>query len=129
MMMLLIGIITLTTYCLLIGVCLLLNLGYSIFELLYGRQMRGPLEQFYNRIVKKVEVPLDALPFVEKWSARMQSIAAEVRKIDLAQEKKEKEYYDAKAVDKSIAVGPDVLLLNPVKSGKFDLEWVGPFKV
>ena len=47
----------------------------------------------------------------------MQSIAEEVRRIDLAQKHQEKLYYDQKASEKSIPVGAEVLLLNPIKAG------------
>src|SRR5271156_7138173 len=97
------------------------NLGYSPFEMLYGRQMRGPLEKLYSRVVEKKEEELEVLPYVERLAARMRSIAEEVRKIDLAQKKKEKQYYDLKASE-SFPIGSEVLLLNPIKFGKFNLH-------
>lgn len=106
------------------------SLGFSPFELLYGRTVRGPLtilREVWDREEKEevkttYQYVLDLRNRLEetcKW-AREQLGKSQVRY---------KHYYDSKARDRKFYVGDQVLLLLPTANNKLLLQWRGPYNV
>ncbi|XP_078246884.1 uncharacterized protein LOC144588290 [Pogona vitticeps] len=104
--------------------------GFSPFELLFGRQVRGPLdlikqnwEQCFEDDPQNVVAYIDSLMNCLK------------RNMDLAVENlttkkaKQKQWYDRKARERQFNPGDDVLRLKPIKGNKLQLKWDGPYRV
>ena len=102
--------------------------GYSPFELLYGRTIRGPLS-----VIKEVWTPTkvaeDYLSYVlesRKWLIQMQEIVQENLKITQAKQKK---LYDQQSSRRQLNLGDKVLVLLPSSGSKLEMQWQGPFVV
>ena len=105
------------------------TLGFSPFELLYGRDVRGPLDVLKEEWIHSPEAELDILSFVMDIKERMQ-LAKEVVDNNVKEVKaKQKEYYDRKAKEVEFKAGDKVLLLLPSSSKKFVAKWQGPYRV
>ena len=107
------------------------SLGFSPFELLYGRNVRGPMaliREMWTRDVDQIE-PLPEYQYVLELKERIS------RTWDLAHEQlgrmaaKYKQYYDRKAKPRQLKVGDKVLVLLPTDHNKLLLRWKGPYPV
>ena len=105
--------------------------GFSPFELLFGRSVRGPMsilkelwtgkcEESDTRTV--YEYVIDLQERIEKTCqlARQELSKAQV---------KQRTYYNKKARDRSFEAGDEVLLLLPNDKNKLLMQWKGPFVV
>jgi len=107
------------------------SLGFSPFELLYGRTVRGPMS-----ILKEVWTKEQADPdvkltyqYVLELQDRLQE-TCEVAKQELSKAQgKQKKYYDVKSKDRVFNPGDKVLLLLPTEGNKLLMQWKGPFEV
>ena len=107
------------------------SLGFSPFELLYGRTVRGPMSlirEAWTRDTAGSE-PKPEYQYVLDLKERLSSTW------DLAHEQlgrmaaKYKGYYDKKAKPRSLNVGDKVMVLLPTDHKKMLLRWNGPFEV
>ena len=103
--------------------------GFSPFELLYGRQVRGPLdvlkEAWTNESPKEgnvIQYVLEMREHISQMTEMAQDKLAQVRR-------NQKRWYDKTARAKSFNPGEKVLVLLPSASNKLQAEWQGPFKV
>ena len=100
--------------------------GYSPFHLMYGRQIRGPLDlikQGYLQEEEGQDIPsrlLDMSAKITTWLAN-----ARVKKVQ--NQKKMKANYDKKARDREFKKGDKVLVFLPEGGGKFESKWQGPY--
>lgn len=105
--------------------------GYSAFELLYGRQVRGPVsvlrDIWENKNLSRddrtvYQYVLDLQNKLEETAL----LAAETAKISSS---KYKQYFDLKTQNRYFEVGNEVLVLLPDVHNKLLMSWRGPFKV
>ncbi|XP_062594005.1 uncharacterized protein LOC134255486 [Saccostrea cucullata] len=103
--------------------------GYSPFESLYGRHVRGPLailkEQWEEPTVEQASV----LSYILETRERMQNIRDLVKDSERLAKKKQKIYYDKKARSRTFEVGQKVLVLLPTSTSKLMAQWKGPYEV
>ena len=107
------------------------SLGYSPFELLYGRNVRGPMDVLKELWTKEDVTPelKDEYEYVIELRERL------VKSWETAQETlkgaagRYKEYYDRNARKRKLSVGDQVLILLPTEHNKLMLQWRGPFPV
>ncbi|XP_071499059.1 uncharacterized protein [Diadema antillarum] len=107
------------------------SLGFSPFELLYGRHVRGPLDVLRELwTAEKLDPELKSeYEYVIELRDRL------VKSWQLAQDtlrysaKRYKGYYDRKARPRKLNVGDDVLILLPTEHNKLLVKWRGPYKV
>jgi len=104
--------------------------GFSPFELLYGRSVRGPLS-----IVKsmwsegdKNEEKTYYQYFIELREHIQETLKIAKEEIDKAHHS-QKSYYDRKTKEKNIKIGDEVLILLPTDTNKMKMKWKGPHKV
>lgn len=107
------------------------SLGFSPFELLYGRHVRGPLS-----ILKEVWTNLD---LEEEAKTTYQHVFDLRNRLEetcrLAHQELEKagaryaKIYNRKAKDRQFQPGDKVLILLPTDNNKLLLQWKGPFEV
>ena len=102
---------------------------FSLFELLYQRKVRGPLDVLRETWTGETEggVPVAAC-VVQMWE-RLEKIAELVRENAGKAQLRQKCAYDRKAKPRSLNVGDQVLVLLPKPPNRLKLEWVGPYTV
>ncbi|XP_068215865.1 uncharacterized protein [Palaemon carinicauda] len=105
--------------------------GFSPFEILYGRQVRGPLtilkELWTNSDMSAGETDLYsfALELREKLSD-VSDLAVQNMNISSSTYKS---YFDLKSSKRRFKADDEVLLLIPEKQGKLQFSWRGPYKI
>ena len=105
--------------------------GFSPFELLYGRAVRGPMLILKELWTKEVEEPeiKNSYQYVfelrEKLEDTLKLAHTELQKAQL----KGKHYYDRKTKVRKFAPGDKVLVLLPTDHNKLLMQWKGPFEV
>ena len=105
--------------------------GFSPFELLYGRAIRGPmviLKQLWMKEVDEPEVK-NSYQYVfelrEKLEDTLKLAHSELEKA----QQKGKHYYDRKSKVRKFQSGEKVLILLPTDHNKLLMQWKGPFEV
>ena len=105
--------------------------GFSPFELVYGRDVRGPLDLLREEWTLKhgQETIEDVATYLTRLHERMQLAFEEVRKHMDQSQRRQKKWYDAKARELQLTAGDQVLLLLPDSTQKFYRRWQGPYTV
>ena len=105
--------------------------GFSPFELLYGRAVRGPmliLKELWTKEVEEPEVK-NSYQYVfelrEKLEDTLKLAHTELQKAQL----KGKHYYDRKTKVRKFVPGDKVLVLLRTDHNKLLMQWKGPFEV
>jgi hypothetical protein len=105
------------------------SLGFSPFELLYGRDVRGPLDVLKEDWIHNPETDNDILTYIMEIHKRMKTAREILEKNAKMAQAKQKEYYDQKSKELDLEAGEKVLLLLSSSSRKFVAEWQGPYVV
>ena len=107
------------------------SLGFSPFELLYGRTVKGPM-QVLRQIWTDEDISGETKTTAE-YVVDLRNKIEETCKIareNLAKaSKRQAKYFNKKTANRSFEEGEKVLLLRPVKSNKLELTWKGPYTV
>ena len=105
--------------------------GFSAFELLYGRQVRGPLAVLRDLWENPDLTPDDrtCFQYVMELKDKLQDCAELAAANADFSASKYKTYFDLKSQDRQFAVGDEVLILLPDSSKKLLISWSGPHKV
>ena len=103
--------------------------GFTPFELLYGRDVRGPLDVIKGGWTKENEEENDILTYVQRVYDRLESAKDIVHDNMRRSQVRQKEWYDKKARELKLEAGDEVLVLLPDHSEKLLAKWKGPFKV
>lgn len=107
------------------------SLGFSPFELLYGRTVRGPMEilrELWTKENMGGEVKSTYEYVVDLRNRISETCELARTELQKAQEK-QRNYYNRKAVKRNIRVGRRVLVLRPTSNNKLLMQWQGPFDV
>ena len=105
--------------------------GFSPFELLYGRTVRGPVQILRELWSEEEEVPevtknyQYVLELREKLDETMKLAQADLEK----NQGRSKNLYNRKAKKRSFQVGDKILLLLPTDLNKLLMQWKGPFEI
>lgn len=105
--------------------------GFSPFELLYGRTVRGPMSILKELWSGESLQPIvrSTYEYVFELRNRLQD-TCELAQASLARSKvKQKRLYDRKAKQRSFQPGDSVLLLLPTANNKLIMQWKDPFLV
>ena len=104
--------------------------GFSPFELLYGRQARGPLSVLRNLWENEEEIDeRDTHEYVIELQKKLKECAELAGINRAASATKYKSYHDIKAQNRKFEPGHEVLVLLPDSKKKLLTSWSGPFKV
>ena len=107
------------------------SLGFSPFELLFGRRVRGPLSilrDIWTQEDLSSEVKTTA-QYVFDLRNRISETCELAHANLLSAAERQERLFNRKAVDRSFVPGDEVLLLLPLKKNKLQLTWKGPFRV
>ena len=105
--------------------------GFSPFELIYGRTVRGPMsvlrdiwsnEELNEQMINTYEYVLNLRSKLEETC----KIAVESL---LNSQEKQKFYHDKKAKPRTLETGDEVLILLPSDNNKLQMKWKGPFRI
>ena len=103
--------------------------GFSPFELIYGRQVRGPLDilkESWEASTKSDESVVSYVLPVQEKLAKMSKLVQE----NMAGAQREpKRWYDRNARQRQFESGDQVLVLLPTSSNKLLAQWQGPYPV
>lgn len=105
--------------------------GFSAFELLYGRSVRGPLSVLKDLWEDKDADEEERTSF--QYVIELRDKLAECAKIaaqnaDISTTRY-KSYFDLKSQNRQFKVGEEVLVLLPDNASKLLVSWNGPYKV
>uniref|UniRef100_K7EXE6 Gypsy retrotransposon integrase-like protein 1 n=1 Tax=Pelodiscus sinensis TaxID=13735 RepID=K7EXE6_PELSI len=106
------------------------SMGFAPFELLYGRQVRGPLDLIRDAWEGNVEVAgQPAMESVTQFKDRLKEMMELVRENLSDSQGAQKAWYDRDAVERAFEIGDLVLVLDPVRRNKMQDVWSGPYEV
>jgi hypothetical protein len=104
--------------------------GFSPFELLYGRTVRGPvqaLKELWSG--EEAQETRNTYEYVLDLRHRLEETCKIARDSLRESQQKYKHHYDKGTRRRSLAVGDKVLVLLPTDNNKLLLQWKGPFEV
>jgi RNase H-like domain found in reverse transcriptase/Reverse transcriptase (RNA-dependent DNA polymerase)/Integrase zinc binding domain/Integrase core domain len=108
------------------------SLGYSPFELLYGRKVRGPL-QILKALWSSEQTTPDEVKSTYKHVIELRNRLEETCKLAQEQLKRakiiQKSNYDKGSVARSFRKNDKVLVLQPRRQNKLLLKWKGPYEI
>ena len=103
--------------------------GFSPFTLLFGRDVRGPLELLSNSWLEGEEDVANVFEWLDTVKARMVEMAEVVSDRERKSKQEMKRYYDRSAKLKSFGVGEMVLVRKPGLHCKLGDFWEGPYQI
>ena len=107
------------------------SLGFSPFELLYGRTVRGPmaiLREMWSRDIPEEEMQ-STYQYVFELRNRLEDTCKLVEESLKESQVKAKAHFDRKSRYRELKTGDKVLILLPTDSHKLLMQWKGPFVV
>ncbi|XP_070576386.1 uncharacterized protein [Ptychodera flava] len=103
--------------------------GFSPFELLYGRQVRGPLAIMRESWTGELPSEENLAQFVVETRDRLAQMTDLATDNLSTAQKKQKVWYDRTAREREFQIGDQVLILLPSSTNKLQAQWQGPYKV
>ena len=103
--------------------------GYSPFELLYGRAIRGPLAVIKETWLEKRPNTSNLTSYVLEMRKRLTTMQEVVQKNLSQAQSKQKRSYDVRSSNRHFDMGDKVLLLLPTPGSKLEIKWQGPYTV
>lgn len=107
------------------------SLGFSPFEMLYGRTVRGPmmiLKELWSKTVPEDEIKT-TYQYVCDLRERMEDTCKIAQEELQKNALKYKQHYDKKSRSRTLGIGSKVLILLPTDNNKLLMHWKGPFSV
>ena len=103
--------------------------GFSPFELIFGRDVRGPLDVLKEGWSTQREEEDSIVEYVSKVRERIQFARELVLENTQKSQVAQKQWYDRKARDLKLKTGDQVLVLLPTSTQKLHAQWQGPYTV
>ncbi|KAK7095116.1 hypothetical protein V1264_006567 [Littorina saxatilis] len=105
--------------------------GFSPFELMYGRTVRGPMQILKELWTKDVDTPevKNSYQYVFELQEKLEETLEIARENLRKSQDSGKHYYDRKAVNRKFTPGNKVLILLPTDHNKLLMQWKGPYEV
>ena len=104
--------------------------GFSPFELLYGRTVRGPMQILKELWTGDSDDEIrNTYQYVLELRNRLEETCQLARESLYEAQGRQKHHYDKKARNRQFKVGQKVLILLPTDSNKLALQWKGPYEI
>ena len=103
------------------------SMGFSPFELLYGCQVRGPLDvlrETWEASIKSSESVVSYVLSIQEKLTKLQELVHENLK---EAQKAQKTWYDRNTRNRELKPGDQVLVLLPTAANRLLAEWQGPY--
>ena len=107
------------------------SMGFSPFELLYGRTVRGPMRILRELLTDETVDPevKTTYEYVLDLKDRLNE-TCELARMELQKaQKRQRRYYNRRAENRIFQVGDKVLVLLPTNTNKLLMQWRGPFEI
>ena len=106
------------------------SLGFSLFELVYGRSVRGPMSVLRDIWADEDinEQTKTTYQYVLELRERLES-TCKLAHDELRKAQGNQQWFNKKAKAKHLKEGDQVLLLLPTKLNKLEMQWQGPFDI
>lgn len=107
------------------------SLGFSPFELIYGRTVRGPLrilKELWTKDIVDPEVKT-TYQYLIDLRDRLEKTCEMARENLRGAASEQRRYYNQKARIRNMEVGERVLVLLPTKTNKLLMQWKGPYHI
>ena len=103
--------------------------GFSPFELLYGRDVRGPLDVLKESWEAERRSDLNVIAYITLMRERIEEMSEHVHQNMQSAQTQQKSWYDKNARERSFQTGDQVLVLLPTSTSKLTAQWQGPYTV
>ena len=103
--------------------------GFSPFELLYGRCVRGPLDILKESWVASERADESVVSHILDMREKLSKMQAIVQDNLKGSQQWQKRWYDKSARHREFQQGDQVLVLLPTSTNKLLAQWQGPYKV
>lgn len=103
--------------------------GFSPFELVFGRNPKGPLDVLRKQWTGSNSASSDVVSFLTETYQRLEKAKAAATHKEQAAKSAMKTYYDKGAKSQIFEVGDLVLILKPTTKVKLHAQWQGPYSV
>ena len=103
--------------------------GYSPFELLYGRRVRGPLELMKGNWEGEDQSEESTVSFIMKTRDRLEKLHKLASLRETQAKNRQKKFFDQRSKVRELEIGQRVLILLPTSNNKLLAEWKGPYTV
>ena len=103
--------------------------GFSPFELLFGKNPRGPLDVLKSEWTGTTSKSENVVSFLTDTYERLESARALATQSEETAKAKMKTYYDKAARLEVYSVGDLVQILKPTTAVKLTAQWQGPFTI
>ncbi len=101
--------------------------GFSPFELLYGRRVRGALDVLREMWTEEETEKTTEVTHLVQMRERLAEMTGVVKANLLKAQQKQKKAYDKKVTPQTFKEGDKVLVLLPARQNKLQLQWEGPY--
>ncbi|KAF8783053.1 hypothetical protein HNY73_013266 [Argiope bruennichi] len=103
--------------------------GFSLAELVHGRNLRTPRMLLYENLTEQSEEENSVISYVFELMSRMKHCQEQA--IENMQEAKQKQklWYDIKAEKPNFKEGDLFLVIAPSKPNKLSVNWIGPGQI
>lgn len=106
------------------------SLKFSPSELVFGHAVKGPLNVLKERMLGLEDSrKTNVLDYVSKFHDRLQKACMLARESLTKAQSKMKTWYDKSAVNRSFAVGDEVLVLLPIPGSALSARFSGPYEI
>ena len=103
--------------------------GFSPFELLYGRAVRGPLDILRESWEAEKRSDESVVSYMLLLREKLEKMSQLARSNLQSAQSAQKAWYDRTARERSFQVGDQVLILLPTSTNKLVAEWQGPYRI
>ena len=103
--------------------------GFSPFELLYGREVRGPLDVLRETWEEPTSGGENVISYVLSMREKLATMSAIARENMERAQATQKTWYDRTARTRGFKPGDRVLVLLPTSTHKLRAQWQGPYRV
>ena len=103
--------------------------GFTPFELLHARHVRGPLNILKEQWEEPTEEQASVISYLMETRERMEAVRQMVVEVETQFKRNQKNQYYKKARTRTFKVGQKVLVLLSSSSSKLLAQWKGPYEV
>ena len=103
--------------------------GFSPFELVFGREVRGPLDILKEEWEASKKASVSVVSHVLHLREQLESMTELVQEHMSEAQQKQKSWYDCTAQMRELKPNDQVLVLLPTTHNKLLAKWQGPYKV
>ncbi|KAI2648139.1 Transposon Ty3-I Gag-Pol polyprotein [Labeo rohita] len=103
--------------------------GFSPFELLYGRQVRGPLDMLKEGWTAEEPAQCSVASYILQMRDKLENFRNMAQENLQMAQKKQKVWYDKHARERELQPGQKVLVVLPSGTCKLLAKWQGPYLV